>query len=168
MQIKGWIILSLAFAMGWGCVKRADVRPEAVPLEKLAAKETSPTRAASMRLVLKGRNELDRGKIERAAHFITQAIELDAQNPFAYFYLGLARFQTGRFQQSSELFFRAGELFGHDVSWKAESFARQGESLEKQNKLTLARAAFLQGVRLDAFNERAVEGMERMQKRTHE
>jgi len=137
-------------------------------LEELAAAQTSPTRSASMRLVLKGKGELDRGRFERAAHLMTQAIEVDAQNPFAYFYMGMTRFQSSRFSQSCELFRRAGDLFQGEPEWQAEAFARQGESLEKQNLLKPARKVYLQAVRLDAFNERAISGLERIRKDDHD
>jgi len=136
--------------------------PETVELSELATAERNPRRAASIRLVEKGQEELSRSHFARAARHFTSAIEVDAKNPFAYFYLGLLRFKTTRYKESSEFFHRAANLFTDSNIWKAESFAYRGESLEKLKRFDEAKNAYIESVAIYSQNDRANKGLSRI------
>ena len=115
-----------------------------------------------MRLVNQGKKELASERFSRAAHQLQGAIEIDSSNPFAYFYLGLARFRSTRFAEAADLFQRASDLFGEMTNWKADSLAFRGESLEKMNRMAEAHRSFEDALLIDPQNSRADEGLKRV------
>lgn len=159
--------LSFVF-LAWlaGCVPlRPSPTPESVPIGELAQKEAQPRRAASLRLVEQGRIDLFRSLYERAAQQLSKAIEVDSTNPYAYFYLGVTRFRVSRFEEASELFLRAANLFSDLDAWKAEAMAYRGESFEKSGRFPEAKQAFEEALRIDSSNLRAHDGLSRLQEK---
>jgi len=114
-----------------------------------------------MRVVDKGRQELGRSLLERAAYHFSRAIEIDSTNPYAYFYLGLTRKQANKCGQASDLFARASDLFGEDRAWAAESLAYRGECLEKLGRTEEAKKTYEQALEVDRGNLRAQNGLSR-------
>jgi len=137
--------------------------PTSVPMEPLALSASTPERAASMRLVEQGQDEISKGRFERAAYRLSQAMEVDSTNPFAYFYLGVVRMRTSRYQQAADLFGRAADLFSMFKSWKAEALAYRGENVEKLGRSEEARKIFERASSIDAGNGRAKEGLSRLE-----
>ena len=144
------------------CALRKPAPPRE-SFEEIAQKAEGPARSASMRLIEEGRTELRQSRFERAANRFSKAIEIDASNPFAYFYLGVARYRVSRYSQAVELFGRASDLFRETPSWQAEALAYRGESFEKLSKHTSAIKNFEEALTVDAQNERAREGISRVQ-----
>src|SRR5262249_611004 len=140
MQLKRLLLVTLFIV---SCAKSIPVvEPTKVPMEEIIEESATPQRTASMRFVQKGRDEINLQRYERAVAQLTRAIEIDASNPFAYFYLGFSRFQAGNFDQAKDLFRRSGDLFGTLTNWRAESYAYSGESFEKLSKIEQARKMY--------------------------
>jgi tetratricopeptide (TPR) repeat protein len=136
--------------------------PTKAPLEEMILGAESKARAASMRLVEQGRVELNQLHFERAAGQFGKAVEIDASNPFAYFYLGLTRFQTQRFSQAADFFRRSSDFFEKFPGWQAEAMAYRGECLERMNENDAARKAFHKAADADSNNLRARNGLSRL------
>src|ERR1051326_2207641 len=140
MQLKRLFLISLLLV---SCAKKVPlVETTKAPLEEITEESATPQRSASMRFVEKGRDEIAQQRYERAIAQLTRAIEIDASNPFAYFYLGYTRFLTGNFEQAKDLFRRSGDLFTKLDNWRAESYAYSGESYEKLTKTELAKQMY--------------------------
>lgn len=155
-----WLILVLFLA---ACVSQKPAPlPEMAPMADLAKAELEPRRAASLRLVEQGQKDLTGSRFERAAQSFSKAIEVDPGNPYAYFYLGMARFRVSRFEEAAELFLRGANLFGDLDAWKGEALAYRGESLECSGRLEEARRSFRAALDVDASNVRAQEGEARL------
>ncbi|MFH1016682.1 MAG: tetratricopeptide repeat protein [Pseudomonadota bacterium] len=160
--MKRWIWILVLAA---GCVPRPAPTPQEptkTSLEGMAQGAENPTRAASMRIVEFGREELNQLRFERAANQFSKAIEIDASNPFAYFYLGLTRLQTKRLSQAADFFGRAADLFVTFPEWKSEALAYRGECLEKMNMLEAARKVYQRAIGVDSANNRAHMGLTRI------
>ncbi len=160
--MKQWIWI-LAFLAGCApSVTPPPQEPAKTSLEGLMQETGNQSRTASMRIVELGREELNQLRFEQAANQFARAIEIDASNPFSYFYLGLTRLQTNRLSQAADLFRRAADLFLTYPEWKAEAFAYRGECLEKMNQTEAARKAYRKAESVDSQNHRARAGLDRI------
>jgi tetratricopeptide (TPR) repeat protein len=159
VKIFASVLLSLFV---FSCAPRPIVPPETVPIEKMAETVTDPRRAASLRVTEEGRVDLLAERYERGAQKLARAIEIDATNPFAYFYLGLARFRVGRFAEAGDLFSRSAGLFSSDEAWRADALAFRGESLEKGGRPAEAKRAYEEALQVDSGNVRAQDGLSRL------
>lgn len=67
--------------------------------------------------VLAGRIEMERGKLERAYHLFGAAIELNPENPEAYYYQGLVMQRWQRYEGSLEFYQQAFEREADNVAY---------------------------------------------------
>lgn len=160
--MKPQILVLLLLFMAACQAPKTSLTPERTSMELLAQKENRPRRAASLRLVEGGRKDLTTSRFGQAAQKFSQAIEVDAGNPYAYFYLGVARYRTGRFDESAEIFLRSSNLFVDANDWRAEALTRRGESFEKIGRIEDARLAYERARKIDFGNERAHKGWYRL------
>ena len=163
MRLKKAVSLAVLI-LGFGCATRPVPTPipEAASIQTLAERESDPRRAASLRLVETARSDLAGERFERAARNLSRAIEIDPGDPYAYFYLGVARYRVGRFPEAGELFGRAAGLFGDLNVWRSEALAFRGECLERTGRPADAQAAFEEARTVDPGNARANEGLSRL------
>lgn len=77
----------------------------------------TPQRQASMRLVEKGRAQLEAQDADRAAAVLMDAVNVDASNGVAYYYLAAANQQLGRNEIALGLLDKAEALLGADPEW---------------------------------------------------
>jgi tetratricopeptide (TPR) repeat protein len=164
MPIKIFLLLLTFLVSCARPVPPVQKEPEKVSLEPMAQHAQTPTAAASTRLVELGRKELNQSHFERAAAHFSKAIEIDAANAFAYFYLGLTRMQTAKYPQATGLFRRASDLFSTSAQWRAESLAYAGECFEKNRQWFEAQQSYMRALEIDGNNQRAKEGAERVEK----
>jgi tetratricopeptide (TPR) repeat protein len=109
-----------------------------------------------------GKRDLESSSFEKGASKFATAIEIDPENPHAYFHLGVTRFRAGRFEEAAELFRRGADLFGETRSWKAEALAFRGESLAKIGRFAEAKESLEAALALDSANVRAAEALARI------
>ena len=67
-----------------GCATKLVVVDK--PLTELIQPETSPQRAASLRLTEEGKAYLQSGNLIKASEALEKAITIDTSNPYAYYY----------------------------------------------------------------------------------
>jgi tetratricopeptide (TPR) repeat protein len=158
-----WTLL-LVLMVEYSCSPPVIFTPlkESEMLEQVIQEEARPRRKASLRLVQQGQKELIQNHMERAARSFSDALGIDSQNPFAYFYLGKTRFLSSRWQEAAELFGKANHFYENENFWKAEALAFQGESLEKLGQKNEARVFFEKAVNIESSNLRAQNGLSRI------
>jgi len=83
-----------------------------------AGEAATPERRASMRLVDRGKALIDGDEFERAASAFRDAINMDATNGVAYYYLALTYNYTDQPVLASGLLDKAEQLLGYDEDWK--------------------------------------------------
>ncbi|MBI4126869.1 MAG: hypothetical protein HY465_05185 [Deltaproteobacteria bacterium] len=118
--------------------ERKDIPPSERSEEQLPTTPdaSTPRRVASQQLVDKGIASLDAGNTAAAMESFQEAINIDATNGIAYYYLARSTYEGG--QGSSALGFldQAEALLGDDPAWLEEivalrdEIAGEGESLE--------------------------------------
>ena len=161
--------------------KQASVRETRTPVEpssqptpppplpddsSLLAKITpgvSPQRAASLRLTEEGRKLLDSGEPAKALTPLERTIDIDATNPYGYFYLAKAQHRLGRYQQSLNFLDVAESRLGGEPFWLAEVHALRGENFRGLGQLHRAEVSYDYALRLNSGNRTAAEGLARMQ-----
>ena len=153
-----------ALAVLWivaGCARQAPsfVPP---PFEQAVTKERDPKRLASLRLVETGKRELQNFRLERAAQEFTRAIEIDAANPYAYFYFAQTRIRGQRMAEAVDLLDQAVARFDRDAPWKSEALTLRGEVLESMKEYARAKVSFQDAVKVHAKNTRAKQGLARL------
>lgn len=82
--------------------------------------EFHPKREASQKIVEAGREYLDAGQYEKAIQTFQEAINVDAQNGVAYFYLADTLYQTKAYEDAIGLLDRATTLLKRYPEWREE------------------------------------------------
>lgn len=100
------------------------MRPASVPSVDEVG---TPERAASMRLVDRGKALLDDDQFERAASSFRDAINVDSTNGVAYYYLALVYSYLDRAELAAGVLDKADSLLGQDEEWKAKIDELRGE-----------------------------------------
>lgn len=90
--------------------QRANVRPS-------TKDAVTPQRQASMKLVAKGKELLDRRDPEQAANVLMNAVNVDPSNGVAYYYLAVANEEMGQHDVAMGLCDKAEALLGADDAW---------------------------------------------------
>jgi hypothetical protein len=153
---------------------RTPVEPTAPPTlppplpddSSLLAKITpgvSPRRAASLRLTEEGRKLLDSGEPAKALTPLERTIDIDATNPYGYFYLAKAQHRLGRYQQSLNFLEVAESRLSGEPFWLAEVHALRGENFRALGQLRRAEVSYDYALRVNSGNRTAAEGLARMQ-----
>jgi Tfp pilus assembly protein PilF len=92
-------------------------RPAEVSRPASAPEADTPQRRASDRLVQKGMGELGAKNYEGALQAFQEAVNIDATNGAAYYYLALTNDYLGEKETAMGLLDKAESLLGHDSSW---------------------------------------------------
>lgn len=87
-----------------------------------------------MKLVAEARGELLLERFERAGWKLTRAIEVDAGNPWAYFFLAVVRAKTGQWVASADLFERAADLLEDGSDEQRDAQARASEARSRGSR----------------------------------
>lgn len=96
-----------------------EIREKSREVVRPAAPATvaTPQRKASERLVEKGIAELGAKNAEHAAQIFQDAVNVDASNGVAYYYLAMADAQIGRSDVAAGLLDKAESLLRYDSDW---------------------------------------------------
>lgn len=91
--------------------------PTRMNLKPSTMDAVTPQRQASLKLVDRGKALIDSKEYERAAASFRDAINLDARNGVAYYYLAMADAKLGQFEVALGLLEKAEALLGADEEW---------------------------------------------------
>ncbi len=146
-------------------VTRVAPEPAAPPLpddSSLLAKitpGTPPQRAASLRLTEEGRRFLDAGDPPKALTRLEKTIVIDSTNPYGYFYLAKAQYQSGHYRESLNFLDVAESRLSGEPFWLAEVHALRGENFRALGMAQRAEASYAEALRLNSGNRIAAEAL---------
>ena len=132
------------------------------PLTELIQPETSPQRAASLRLTEDGKAYLQSGNLIKASEALEKAITIDTSNPYAYYYFARLRSEKGEYKQSLGLLSKAEILFKDSQFWLSNVYSLMGRNHESLFQYNDAKKRYEQALKLNEENIEAREGMERI------
>ena len=124
--------------------------------------QTSPQRAASLRLTEEGRKLLESGEYDKALSRLEKTIAIDSTNPYGYYYLAQAHHRLAHYQESLNFLDVAESLFNGQSYWLAEIFALRGENYHALGMLQRADSNYAEALRWNPGNQIASEGLTRL------
>ena len=145
-----------------GCATKPVVVDK--PLTELIQPETSPQRAASLRLTEEGKAYLQSGNLIKASEALEKAITIDTSNPYAYYYFARLRSEKGEYKQSLGLLSKAEILFKDNQFWLSNVYSLMGRNHESLFQYNNAKKRYEQALKLNEENIEVKEGIERLPK----
>ena len=122
----------------------------------------SGQREASVELTDQGRRHLAAGRIQEAVSLFQKAISIQPKNPYAYYYLGRARYLQKEYSQALAPLGQAELYLARDAAWRARVYALRGLIHEARIDYAQARTQFEKALGLDPQNAEAREGLDRL------
>ncbi len=124
---------------------------------------TPPHVAAAIRLVQSAREEIADGDVDAAVESLERAITVDANNPYAYYFLAESYFARATYDQAVVFADKAALLSARiDPTWLSRSYCLQGRIFEASGRFADARASYSQALDADGQNRPAWEGLSRV------
>ena len=91
-----------------------------------------------------------------------KAISLQPKNPYAYYYLGRARYLLQEYTQALAPLGQAELYLARDAAWRARIYALRGRIYEARIDYAQARTQYEKALGLDPENAEAREGLDRL------
>ena len=127
--------------------------------------DTSPERAASLRLTEEGNRLLDSGHYAKALTRLEQTLAVDSSNPYVYYFLGKAHFHLAHYRQSVEFLDVAESLLGNQSYWMGEVFSLQGKNFQALGLMDQAHSSYAKALRFNPKNQEAAVGLSHVQRK---
>ena len=138
-------------------------QPEPDSLLAMIQPTTAPNVAAATRRVQAARAELHAGRTDAAVENLEQAIAIDPNNAYAYYFLAEIHFTGGSYDQAVVFADKAALLSARlEPSWASRSYCLQGRIFEASGRFADARASYAQAIEADEENRTAWEGLVRL------
>lgn len=131
-------------------------------LEPLIQATTDPSLAASLRITDEAREQIGENHADEAIRTLGRALSIDADNAYAYFYLGRAWLMKKDYRQALTFFSRAELGLGSNAPWLAETVSFEGACYEEMNRDQDAALAYQRAVQLAPGNLMARAGYGRL------
>ena len=125
--------------------------------------ETSPRRAASLRLTEEGRRLLGSGEYQKALEQFEKTIAIDSTNPYSYYYLARAHHRLSHYRESLNFLDVAESLLSEESFWLAQVFALKGKNFQILGSFERADASYAHALELDPNNQDAFEAITRIE-----
>ncbi len=124
--------------------------------------ETSPRRAASLRLTEEGRRLLGSGEYQKALEQFEKTIAIDSTNPYSHYYLARAHHRLSHYRESLNFLDVAESLLSEESFWLAQVFALKGKNFQILGSFERADASYAHALELDPNNQDAFEAITRI------
>lgn len=132
------------------------------PLDSLPAGASATLRTAA-RMTERARADIAAGRVDDALQLLEQAMQVEADAPFAYFYMAELYLDRGRAAEAEVLAQRAATLsHGYPAGWAGHAHALRGRALESLGDGARAGEAYRASLAADPGNTAAREGMRRL------
>ena len=125
--------------------------------------ETSPRRAASLRLTEEGRRLLGSGEYQKALEQFEKTIAIDSTNPYSYYYLARAHHRLSHYRESLNFLDVAESLLSEESYWLAQVFALKGKNFQILGSFERADASYAKALGLDPNNQDAFAAITRIE-----
>jgi TolA-binding protein len=112
------------------------------PLAATIREASTPSMAASLRIVDHARENILGGRPGDAIQELAHALSIDPADAYAYFYLGRAWLAKRDYTQAMTFLKRAEIGFGSNPEWLGETLAFEGLTYEESGQLDAARTAY--------------------------
>jgi tetratricopeptide (TPR) repeat protein len=164
-------VIAAALVLLSGCVPFSGEPPSGEPpLTPITGRTDDPSRTgqqeASFQLTDQGRQLMASGRPDEAASVFQKAISLYPNNPYAYYYLGQARYLKKDYGRSLPPLGQAESFLSGDPSWLARVYALRGQIFEALVRLDEAKSQYEKALASDSGNPEAREGLDRIQNLT--
>jgi len=124
--------------------------------------QTSPRRAASLRLTEEGKKLLAAADYSRALAPLERSIAVDSTNPYGYFYLAKAQYHLGHYQESLDFLDVTESRLGAEPYWSAEVSALRGDNFRALGFSHRAENSYEQALKINPGNKTAADGISRL------
>jgi len=163
-----WWIVAAAFLLLPGCIPPSGGPPTGEPpLTPITGRTADPSRTgqeeASLQLTDQGRRLMASGRLDEADSVFQKAISLYPNNPYAYYYLGQARYLRKDYTRSLTPLRQAELYLSDDPAWLARVHALHGQVDEALSQFDDARNQYQKALALDSRNPEARDGLARVQ-----
>lgn len=125
--------------------------------------ETSPRRAASLRLTEEGRRLLGSGEFQKALEQFEKTIAIDSTNPYSHYYLARAHHSLSHYRESLNFLDVAESLLSEESYWLAQVFALKGKNFQILGSFERADASYARALGLDPNNQDAFDAITRIE-----
>jgi tetratricopeptide (TPR) repeat protein len=167
---RSWPAIMAVLFLVSGCVPAAESPPGEPALKPITNRTTDPSQTgqqeASLQLTDQGRQLLASGRWDEAGSVFQKAISLYPNNPYAYYYLGEARYFKKDYAQALAPLRQAELYLSDDPAWLARIYALRGRIDEALLKPDDARRQYQKALAFDSRNLDAREGLDRIQNLT--
>lgn len=140
----------------------ASPRPDEPSLIAKITPETSPRRAASLRLTEEGKRLLESREYGKALERLEKTMAIDSTNPYSYYYLARAHYHLTRYRESFNFLDVAESLLSEEPYWLAQVFALKGKNFQALGSFERADASYVHALKLDPSNQAAFTAMTRI------
>ena len=96
-----------------GKVELEVKKPQGTDLARIS----SPRRSASLEVVARGKEMMQRGAFDQALQTFQEAATLDGSNGIAYYYIARTHYELMNFEQAMGILDRAESLLAHSAAW---------------------------------------------------
>ncbi|MCZ6623815.1 MAG: tetratricopeptide repeat protein [Deltaproteobacteria bacterium] len=125
--------------------------------------ETTPRRAASLRLTEEGRRLLGSGEYQKALEQFEKTIAVDSTNPYSHYYLARAHHRLSNYRESLNFLDVAESLRCGEGYWLAQVFAVKGKNFQILGSFERADASYAHALKIDPNNQDAFEAITRIE-----
>jgi TolA-binding protein len=132
------------------------------PLAATIREASTPSMAASIRIVDHARENILGGRPGDAIQELAHALSIDPADAYAYFYLGRAWLAKRDYTQAMTFLKRAEIGFGSNPEWLGETLAFEGLTYEESGQLDAARTAYQTAMDAEPGNLMARVGCTRL------
>ncbi len=172
LSLRLWPIMAVSLLFFAGCIPSQQTVPsEELPLSPIVATDRpmdpglAGQQEASLKLTDQGRQLLMSGQIEEAVSVFQKAISIFPSNPYAYYYLGKARYLKKEYPQSLPALGQAELFLSGDRIWLSRIYALRGQTYEALSRFEEAQVQYRQALSSDPRNPEAQVGIERLKSR---
>lgn len=134
-------------------------QPEPISLLAMITSQTSPQRAASLRLTEEGRELLENDDYDKGLSKLEKALAIDSTNRYAYYYLAQAHHLLSHYAESLNFLEVTEGRFILEPSWQARVLVLKGENFRALGLLDEADENYARALELDPTHPVALERM---------
>lgn len=134
-------------------------QPEQISLLSMITSETSPQRAASLRLTEEGRELLKNDDYDKGLSRLEKALAIDSTNPYVYYHLAQVHHLLTHYTESLNFLEVVEGRFTQEPSWQARILVLKGENFRALGLLDEADENYARALKLDPAHPVALERM---------